>query len=215
MEPIRTNKRTLLEWAGYAAGIILVAFGIGAIVMGFGGRSTVGTSLKQEQIVGSPDMKPSAIAAEAKDAGLPATISLPTCDVAGEPITNGSEARCFAQYMRIHALEATGGVPYAQMPRYATADGKGTNDPALALTQNGKPVDNPARNIWINETALSTALNTSYMAEQLSVFGIVVGIALLLSGIGFLVLAAAALHRRRAATAEVARVAATSSARAR
>ena len=38
-------------------------------------------------------------------------------------------------------------------------------------------------------TALSTALNTSYMAEQLALFGIVVGIALLLSGIGFAVLA--------------------------
>ena len=27
------------------------------------------------------------------------------------------------------SLEATGGVTYAQLPRYATADGKGTNDP--------------------------------------------------------------------------------------
>ena len=41
----------------------------------------------------------------------------------------------------------------------------------------------------ITATALETALNTSYMAEQLALFGIVVGIALLLSGIGFGVLA--------------------------
>ena len=40
----------------------------------------------------------------------------------------------------------------------------------------------------MTETALTTALNTSYMAEQLANFGIVVGIALLLSGIGFGVL---------------------------
>ena len=70
--------------------------------------------------------------------------------------------------MRIHALEATGGKVYSQMPRYATANGAGTNEAALALKDSGgKPVDNPARNVWVNETALATALNTSYMAEQI------------------------------------------------
>jgi hypothetical protein len=91
--------------------------------------------------------------------------------------------------MRIHTLEATGGVPYAQMPRYATADGKGTNDATAALQSNGRPVDNGARNIWVTETALATALNTSYMADRLGLFGLVVGIALLLSGLGFGILA--------------------------
>jgi hypothetical protein len=43
--------------------------------------------------------------------------------------------------------------------------------------------------MWVTETALTTALNMSFMAEQLSLFGIVVGVALLLTGIGFLVLA--------------------------
>ena len=43
--------------------------------------------------------------------------------------------------------------------------------------------------MWINETALSTALNTSYMADQTALFGVVVGIALLLSGFGFAILA--------------------------
>ncbi|MDX6400506.1 MAG: hypothetical protein QOF27_1112, partial [Gaiellaceae bacterium] len=43
--------------------------------------------------------------------------------------------------------------------------------------------------LWVTETALTTALNTSFMAEQLSLFGIVVGIALLLAGIGFGILA--------------------------
>jgi hypothetical protein len=50
-------------------------------------------------------------------------------------------------------------------------------------------VDNPARNVWINETALATALNTGYMADQISLFGVVVGIALLLAGLGFGILA--------------------------
>jgi ABC-type transport system involved in multi-copper enzyme maturation permease subunit len=37
----------------------------------------------------------------------------------------------------------------------------------------------------VTETALATALNTSYMADQLGNFGLVVGVALLLAGIGF------------------------------
>ena len=84
------------------------------------------------------------------------------------------------------------------MARYATADGKGTNDPTKALQANGKPVANAARDIWVTETALTTALNVSYMAEQLSLFSIVIGAALLLTGVGFVVLDWAALHRRRA-----------------
>lgn len=192
------RPRTLLETGGYVAGVILIAFGIAAIVLGFDGRSTVADSLQQEYIVGSDDMNPAAIAAAAQEAGLPAEIELPTCDVAGEPITNGNEARCFAEYMRIHALESSGGLTYAQLPRFATEDGAGTNDPAQAVVgENGQPVGNPVRELWITETALATALNSSYMAERLAFFGIVVGIALLLAGIGFLVLAAAVFHRRR------------------
>ena len=58
-----------------------------------------------------------------------------------------------------------------------------------AEERQGHPVDNPAREVWIQETALATGLNTSYMASQVSLFGIVVGIALLLSGLGFAILA--------------------------
>jgi hypothetical protein len=181
--------RKLFEIGGLVAAAVLIAFGATAIVMGVNGRSTVRDSLKLEQIVGSPDMTPAAIAVEAKKAGLRASIALPTVDVAGQPINTGDRARAFASYMRIHTLEATKGVPYAQMPRFATADGKGTNDAAAALQANGRPVDNAARNLWVTETALTTALNTSYMAEQLALFGIVVGVALLLAGIGFGILA--------------------------
>jgi hypothetical protein len=189
------KNRKLFEIGGFIAAAVLIAFGIGALVLGINGRSTVSDNLKLEQIVGTPDMTKAGIAAEAQKAHLPASIKLPTCNVAGKSVDNGSRARCFAQYMRIHTLEATGGVPYAQMPRYASADGKGTNDAAKALQQNGQPVDNAARNIWVTETALTTALNASYMAEQTANFGIVVGIALLLSGLGFGVLAFAVLGR--------------------
>jgi hypothetical protein len=191
--------RRLLEYAGYAAAVVLVAFGIGALVLSIDGKSTVKDSLSQEKIVGSPDMTPDAIAAEAQKAGL-SDVDLPSCSVAGENVDTGSEARCFASYMRIHALEATGGKTYAEMPRFATEDGKGTNDPALAKKDaNGQPVSNAARDLWVTETALATALNTAYMADQLGNFGIVVGIALILAGIGFAVLAWTALRGGRAA----------------
>ena len=101
--------------------------------------------------------------------------------------------------MRIHALEASAGLTYAEMGRFATENGdaKGTNDAAQAAKDDkGQPVSNSARNLWVTETALSTALNVSYMAEQLSLFSLVVGIALLLAGVGFIVLAYAACVRR-------------------
>ena len=186
--------RKFLEIGGVVAAVVLIAFGIATIVMGMNARSTVRDSLKQEQIVGSPDMTLDAIAAEAKDAGLPANIVLPTKAVADEPITTGDEARTFASYMRIHTLESTGGLTYAQMGRFVSAanpdDPAGTSDEAAAAKdENGQPASNGARNIWVTETALTTALNMSYMAEQLSLFSIIVGVALLLAGIGFGILA--------------------------
>ncbi len=200
--------RKLFQIGGFVSAAVLIAFGIGAIVMGFNGRSTVQDSLKQEYIVGSPDMTPALIKAEAKDAGLDVTaLSLPTVSVAGKKIDNGTKARAFASYMRIHALEASGGLTYSQMGRFVAkpgtpaklTDGHGaTSDEKYALVDPNtkRSVENGARNLWVTETALSTALNTSYMAESLSLFGIVVGIALLLSGIGFGILAVGGTLKR-------------------
>ncbi len=189
--------RRAAQIGGIAAAVVLIAFGIASIAMGASGRGTVNNSIKEQKIVGTPDMTPSGIKAEMVKSGLnPASTTIPSCSVANKAVTNGSTARCFAQYMKIHALEATGGALYSQMPRYATADGKGTNEEGAALKQGGKPAENPARNVWIQETALSTALNAGYMASQTALFGIVVGIALLLSGIGFAVLALGGALRR-------------------
>jgi hypothetical protein len=188
------SKRKMFEYGGLLAGVVLIAFGVGALLMSFDARSTVQDELAREQIVGSDDMSPSAIQAGIDEAGLTGQVSAPSCDVAGEPINTGDEARCFSQYMRIHALESSGGLTYAQMGRFVAADDPenpaGTSDEAAALTdEEGNPVPNTARNTWVTETSLSTALNLSYMAERLALFGIVVGIALILTGIGFLVLA--------------------------
>ena len=192
--------RKVLELGGVLAAVVLIAFGIGAIATGVNGRSTVKDNLKQEQISGSPDMTPAEIKKTAAAAGLSSDIDLPTCTVAGKQGSDGESARCFASYMRIHALEATGGKTYSQLPRFATADGKGTDDEKAALKDaKGKPVDNGIRSLWINETALSTALNTAYMAERISVFGIVTGIAMLLAGIGLGILSLVVFGQGRAA----------------
>jgi hypothetical protein len=171
--------------AAIAAAAALAVFGVAAIVSGIAGHSTVRDALALEDVTGTPQMTPAGIAANAAKAGLTG-VALPTCSVAGKPVGDGASARCFAEYMRIDALIATGGKTYSQMPRFATEDGKGTNIEAAAQKlPNGVPVNNPARNVWVTETALSTALNTSYMAEQISLFGIAVGASFLLVGLAF------------------------------
>jgi hypothetical protein len=188
-------------WAigGFVSGAVLILFGAAALYLGVTSYQLVHDELSQEKIVGGQDMSPEAIAAGVQEAGLE-DVDLPDCDVVDEEIDTGDEARCFSEYMRVHALEATGGLTYAEMGRFQSAanpgDAAGTNDEAAAAKdEEGNPVSNGQRNIWINETALATALNVSYMAEQLSVFGIVVGIALVLTGIGLILLAYAVFLR--------------------
>jgi len=148
----------ITRYGGIVASIVLIAFGLASVVMGVDGRSTVRSDLKREQIVGTPDST-----------------------IPNQLVNTGSEAHAFANVMR---------KTYAQMPRYQGKNGQPTNDVKLAATnpKTGAPIDNPARTIWVTETALSTALNTAYFAERVSTFAIVMGIALLLTGIGFLVL---------------------------
>ena len=168
--------RKLFQIGGLVATAVLIAFGSAAIYMGFDGRSTVRESLKQEQIVfGSADDP-----AIAKHASR----------WADQQVTTGTQARAFAKVIHEHALEGSGGLTYAQLGRFVSAadpdNPAGTSDEAAALKdEKGVPVSNSARNTWITATGLSTALNMSYLAEQMALFGIVVGFALLLAGLGF------------------------------
>jgi hypothetical protein len=207
------NTRKFFEWGGIAASVVLVVFGIVSIVVSVNGRNTARSSLKAEAIVGTPDMTPSAIRAEAQKAGLNLSkISLPTQSVANQPITTGQRARIFAGYMRIHTLEATHGYTYSQMGIYTAKSGTpasqlmsggGTDNVAFAAIdpKTKQPVQNGPRQIWVTETALTTALNSAYMAERLAMFGVMVGLALLLSGIGFSVLTIGGALRSREAPA--------------
>jgi hypothetical protein len=164
----------LFQYGGIVASVVLIAFGIGSVVTGFAGRDRVHHDLKREQIVGTPDS------------------SIPN-----KLVVNGSDAEAFAKVMRKHTLEATGGQTYAQMPRYQGKDGKPTNDEKLAAVdpKSGKPIDNPLRNLWVTETALTTALHSSYFAESVATFAIVMGFALMITGGGFLVLTLRVLRR--------------------
>ena len=158
---------SLARNGGIAASIVLIALGIGAMVIGVVGRDTVRSDLAREQIVGTPDSA-----------------------IAGQKVDTGDEAKEFAATIRKHTLEATGGQTYAQMGRFLDENGKPTSDEAAAAKdpKTGQPVENGLRNMWVTSTALSTALNTAYFAESVATFAIVMGVALLLTGIGFLVL---------------------------
>jgi hypothetical protein len=199
--------RKALEIGGFVAAAVLVVFGVVAIAMGVNGRQTVNNSLSHEYIVAGSDMTPSAIKAEAQKAGIASSVKQwPTMAIAGKTIDTGPEAQAMAQYMHIHALEATGGFTYAQMgiytakpgtPKAQLEPGGGTSNAEFAAIDptTKQPVQNSARQVWISETALTSALNMSQLASQVSLFGIVVGIALLLSGIGFAILAGAGALR--------------------
>lgn len=182
------NTKRFLEIGGLLAGIVLVVFGAVAIFMGVDGRNTVRDSIATEKILFGTVEDP-AVKKYAEE-------------WAGQPVETGEQARAFAQIMHEHALEASGGVVYAEMGRYVAAanpnDPKGTSDAAAALKdEDGQPVSNAARNTWVTATSLSTALNMSFMAENVSLFGIVMGVALLLAGVGFIVLALFALGPAR------------------
>ena len=159
--------RKLFQYGGIAASLILIAFGIGSIYMGIDGRDRVRSDLAREQIVGTEDST-----------------------IPGQKVDTGKEAEAFAAVIRKHTLEATGGQTYAQMGRFLDENGNPTSDEAAAAKdpKTGEPVENGLRNMWVTSTALSTSLNTAYFAEQVATFAIVMGIALLLTGIGFLVL---------------------------
>jgi hypothetical protein len=184
--------RRLWEIGGFVAGAVLIVFGVVAIALGVDGFTTTRDAIKDEQITFG----------EADDPAVAEHAS----EWAGEQVKTGDQARAFALIIREHALEASDGLTYAQMGRFVSADDPddpaGTSDEeAAAKDDNGEPISNAARNTWLTATGLSTALNMSYMAERLAVFGIVVGVALLLTGIGLIILAFAVFHREPASEA--------------
>lgn len=168
-------KRKLFEYGGIAASIALIAVGVVSVGIGVAGVNEVRDNLARENIVGTPDST-----------------------IPGQKVDTGSEAKAFAAVMRKHALEATGGKTYAEMGRFLDAQGNETSDEEQAAKdpKTGQPVPNRARELWVTETALATALNVAFFAERVAFFTIAVGAMLLLTGIGFLVLTLGGAIRR-------------------
>ena len=178
----------ILKIGGFISGGVLILFGIAVIVLGIWGFNFTRDHIEREGIVFGSIEDP-AVAEHAEQ-------------WAGEPVETGRQALAMAEIMREHTLSSTEGLTYAEMGRYQSAenpsDPRGTNDEAeAAKDESGEPVSNGARNIWVTETALATALDMGFMSEMLSIFSIVVGVALLLSGIGFVILALAVFGRWR------------------
>jgi hypothetical protein len=176
-----------LRIGGYLSGGVLIAFGIAVIALGLWGFMYTRDLIERENISFGPATDP-AVQEHAEQ-------------WAGEPVDTGRKALAQGEIMREHTLSSTEGLTYAEMGRYQSAenpsDPKGTNDEAAAAKDdNGEPISNGARNIWVTETALATALDMGFMSEMLSIFSVVVGIALLLTGIGLVILAKAVFGRR-------------------
>ena len=178
----------LLRIGGYISGGVLIVFGIVVIALGIWGFSFTRDHIEREAITFGPATDP-AVQEHAEQ-------------WAGQPVESGRQALAMAEIMREHTLSSTGGLTYAEMGRFQSAadpaDPKGTNDEAAAAKdESGAPISNGARNIWVTETAMATALDMGFMSEMLSLFSVVVGVALLLTGIGLVILALAVFGRWR------------------
>jgi hypothetical protein len=177
-----------LRIGGYVSGGVLTVFGIVVIILGIWGFTFTRDHIEREGVTFGPATDP-AVQEHAEQ-------------WAGEPVDTGRKALAQAEIMREHTLSGTGGLTYAEMGRYQSQanpdDPKGTNDEAeAAKDDSGQPISNGARNIWVTETALATALDMGFMSEMLSIFSMIVGIALLLTGIGLVILARAVFGRSR------------------
>ena len=82
------NRQAILKFGGIAAGVIMVVFGVGSLALGIKAHNTVGTELKREAIIGSPDMNPTDIKKAVTAAGL-TNVPLPSCNVAGKATPAG------------------------------------------------------------------------------------------------------------------------------
>lgn len=119
--------------------IASVVIGVLLIVGGLGTWVLVSNTLSEQNIVVSDDA---------------------SC-LAGDEVNGPFSAYCEAQIIDEHALEATGGLTYAEMDR-----------------------DDPLRNVAMNASFLRASLFTSVVAFGVSAMAILVGILFILIGLG-------------------------------
>lgn len=156
MNSLRLFPKTVI-----VIGIVFVIAGLAAAGGGFYIQSFVGQQLADQNIT------------------TPADASIPNA-----PVNDIATALSMADIIQHHAAASGGGLTYAEMGRFAVADGNpaGTSnrDEAL-LDEAGNPVPNAARNTQLTAAGLVTSLSLSAMA-----IGMAYGVIAL--GIGFAVL---------------------------
>jgi hypothetical protein len=170
--------RIALPYVAIVLGVITIAAGIFAINQGLSAKNDVESKLQDQNITLTDDAPDIVEGAEA-----------------GAVVDTPEEAEQMAQVINAHALEASGGLTYAEMGRFATEDGDpaGTNDPEQAATgPNDQPLPNPARNTAFQAAALQTSLYSSFMGFKVSdfvigfgLFAIAVGIFMIFAGVAF------------------------------
>ena len=156
--------RKLFQYGGIAASIVLIAFGIGAVYMGIDGRSQVRSDLAREQIVGTEDST-----------------------IPGQKVDTGSEAQAFAGSCASTRSRPPAARPTPRWAASSDANGKPTNDEKLAAInpadrQAGR--ERPAQHVGQRDRAHHRAQHR-LLRREVATFAIVMGIALLLTGIGF------------------------------
>lgn len=143
----------------------LMAGGVFALQQSITGRNEAKDKLEQEKIVTT------------EDAEIPNT-----------PVTDHQTAHAMADVIQKHALEATGGLTYAELGRFISADNPddpaGTSDESQALLdENERPVSNPLRTVALQAITLRSALLSSALAFHLAELGMGVGLFLIAAGI--------------------------------
>lgn len=170
--------RIVLPYVAIALGVITIFAGIYALLQGANAKSDVRDKLADQNITLTDD------AAEIVEGAEP-----------GALVDDPTTAEAMAEIINAHALEATGGLTYSEMGRFATENGEpaGTNDPEQAATgPNGQPLPNPARNTAFQAAALQTSLYSSFMGFKVAdfvqgfgLFAVAVGIFMVFAGVAF------------------------------
>ena len=136
------------------AGACTTAAGVGLIAVGLWGRLDVRRGLARERIVSTPDAKPPS-----------------------RPVTSPAAARSMAEVIRENTLSATSGKTYGETAPYVDPNGQPTGDRDVAAKDavTGAPVESPDHALWIQSTALQTALMEAYLAARLAELTVALG----------------------------------------
>ena len=165
----RKPTRVVTERTGLARRRLLAVVGILTLVVGFGSFAggAFGAVYTWNQ-------------ATAENITTPDDAIFPEVPLRG-PLSMYAQAAIIEH----HQLDSTEGLRYSEMPRQvASVDEAG----APVLDADGAPVmvPNAARASWVTATTLITALNVGLLAYALAAFAMVVGVALIASGVTFL-----------------------------